>query len=193
MGIGETPKFNQNLNLLISQNYKSIFNPNIAFKKENSDQAKIRLNDLSNSNALMKTTEENLISNINNETLISKNSNINKTNRSKRRSIKKSESVKNKLEKTILKNALNFFNNKLKSENDKQIKHKSSTKIINNKIIEEIEKEKNKLISQQRKRKSAFFSNFNNITNNISPRFKFGENRKRKKSKPSNLSIEKSQ
>ena len=192
-GIGETPKFNQNLNLLISQNYKSIFNPNSAFKKENSDQAKIRLNDLSNSNALMKTTEENLISNINNETLISKNSNIIKTNRSKRRSIKKSESVKNKLEGTILKNAINFFNNKLKSENDEEIKHKSSTKILSNKLLEDIEKEKNKIISHQRKRKSAFFSNFNNITNNlnVNPMFKFGENKKKKKSKPSNRSFEK--
>ena len=193
-GIGETPKFNQNLNLLISQNYKSIFNPNSAFKKENSDQAKIRLNDLSNSNALMKTTEENLISNVNNETLISKNSNLNKTNRSKRRSIKKSDTVKNKLEGTILKNAINFFNNKLKSENDEEIKHKSSTKILSNKLLEDIEKEKNKIISHQRKRKSAFFSNFNNITNNlnVNPIFKFGEIKKKKKSKPSNRSFEKS-
>ena len=192
-GIGHNHQSHQNLNLLISQNYKSIFNPNSAFKKENSEQPKIRLNDLSNSNALMKTTEENLISNVNNETLISKNSITNGTTRSKRRSIKKSESVKNKLEGTILKNALNFFNNKLKLENEDEIKHNSSTKILNNKIIEDIEREKNKLMSKQRKRNSAFFSNFNNISNNINinPMFKFGENKKKKKSKYSNPSLEK--
>ena len=132
----------------------------------------------------MKTTEENLISRINNETLLSKNS---ITNRSRKHSSQKSVSVKNKETESILKNALNFFNKKLGLENEEENKKKGSTKILNCKIIEEIEKEKNKIISR-RKRNSALFSNFNKF-NNKSPFFKFGENKKERMSRASNGSI----
>ena len=101
--IENNPEFKQKLNLLISPNYKSIFNPNSIFKGEKSNISKNKLNDLSNSNALMKTTEENLISGVNEEFIVSKNSKINLT---KRKSSVKSESLNNKLSAAgILKNA----------------------------------------------------------------------------------------
>ena len=85
--IETNPGFRQNINLLISPHYKPIFNPNSILKGEKSNLSKKNLNDLSNSNALMKSTEENLISAVNGEIVVSRNS---KSNGSKINSIKKS-------------------------------------------------------------------------------------------------------
>ena len=180
--IENNPEFKQKLNLLISPNYKSIFNPNSIFKGEKSNISKNKLNDLSNSNALMKTTEENLISGVNEEFIVSKNSKINLT---KRKSIVKSESLNNKLSAAgILKNALNFFHRKSINEEEKA-KNRSTSKIISNKIFEEIEKEKNKILTQQKKRRNSAY--FDGINNNYFNQFinKTKENKKKKKSRPS--------
>ena len=185
--IETNPGFRQNINLLISPHYKQIFNPNSILKGEKSNLSKKNLNDLSNSNALMKSTEENLISAVNGEIVVSRNS---KSNESKKNSIKKSETSKNKLDGAgILKNALNIFNIKLQNEGEK-IKNKSSTKILSNKIFEEIEKEKNKILTHQKKRRNSaiFEGNSNNYLNiNIKPK----ETKKKRKNRPSLISSEK--
>ena len=185
--IETNPGFRQNINLLISPHYKQIFNPNSILKGEKSNLSKKNLNDLSNSNALMKSTEENLISAVNGEIVVSRNS---KSNGSKRNSIKKSETSKNKLDGAgILKNALNIFNTKSLNEGEK-IKNKSSTKILSNKIFEEIEKEKNKILTHQKKRRNSaiFKGNSNNYLNiNIKPK----ETKKKRKNRPSLISSEK--
>ena len=178
-GIEDNQKIQQKINLLLSQNYKSIFNPYSFFKKENPNKAKRISIDISNSNALMKTTEENLISNINDESLFPQNS---LSNYIKRSSLRKSDSVKNKIEGTLLKNVLNFFKkNSFNEIENFGLKRKNSSKIITSQLMKEIEKENNKIISQQKfkKRNSAFFPGFNK-NNNINTIFKFGENKKRK-------------
>ena len=69
----------KNLNTLLStKSNKEIFNPSKSSKKNGLKKEKTISNSLTNSNILMRSTEENLITNINNkeEKLLSKISNI---------------------------------------------------------------------------------------------------------------------
>ena len=183
-GIEDSEKTKQKINLLLSENYKSIFNPNALFKKETINLMKTKSIDISNSNALMKTTEENLISSINNESSFLQKSLSNYIRKSC--SFRKNESANNKYEGSLTKKALKFFKKKRTNEIKKfETKHKSCHKILEVKLTQEIEKEKNKIISQHKvkKRNSSFFPNFNenNILNII---FKSGENKKKKQKAP---------
>ena len=55
------------INKLFSKNHKTVLNPSILSKKGSSiNKSSIRTNSLSNSNILLKTTEENLLQSINN-------------------------------------------------------------------------------------------------------------------------------
>ena len=134
-------------------------------------------NSLSNSNILMKSTEENLISNINiNENLFSKFS---------KKAPKKMNSVGapkiEKIKGAFLKNAIKLFQKILIKEkeqiekNEIKTKNNSSTKVIRNKLIKDIINEKNKIEIEKRKMSSELFEDINNIPQN----FKFGENKKK--------------
>ena len=151
---------------LFSKNHKTVLNPSISLKKgSNISKSSIRANSLSNSNILLKSTEENLLQSINN------NDDILSPKKLPKKMSKKSV---NKYENKILKNVIKFYrkflskeNELIKSEQDNKPKNKSSTKILNDKLIEDIEKEKNKIIQKQ-KRKSAMISsliNPNSINN----------------------------
>ena len=130
-GIEDSEKTKQKINLLLSENYKSIFNPNALFKKETIN--------------LMKTTEENLISSINNESSFLQKSLSNYIRKSC--SFRKNESANNKYEGSLTKKALKFFKKKRTNEIKKvETKHKSCQKILEVKLTQEIEKEKNKII-----------------------------------------------
>ena len=170
------------VNKLFSKNQKSSLNPSILSKKGSSiNKSSIRTNSLSNSNILLKSTEENLLQSINdNEKILSP------------KNIKKIVSTKNNIYKnTILKNVIKLYQKIFSKEKEliekyqsNKPKNKSSTKILNNKLIEGIEKEKNKLILQQ-KRKSAMISPLN-LPNSISNKkrnsfFQFGIKNKKSK------------
>ena len=168
----------KNLNTLLStKSNKEIFNPSKSSKKNGLKKEKTITNSLTNSNILMRSTEENLITNINNkeEKLLSKISNI--------------ESKKDLLENTFIKNVVKLFNKVIMKEREQneqtKSKNRSSSKIIGCELIKDIEKEKNKFYNKaksitKQKRKSAMLSpEFN-------PFFKFGENIKKKISKISN-------
>ena len=174
------------INKLLSKNHKTVLNPSLLTKKDSSkNKSSITANSLSNSNILLKTTEENLIQKINsNENTIVKTS---LKNLQKAISKRESKQTINKLEGKVLKNVIKFFQKFFNKESeisekkeDTKPKNKSSTKILNNKLIEEIEKEKNKLLLNK-KRKSAIISTSisknPNLINDASKRnsfFKFG-------------------
>ena len=158
------------INKLYTKNQNRVLNPSILSKKGSSmNKISNNINSLSNSNILLKTTEENLLQNINNNDIFPKKSlkNIKKL-------IPKKDSKKNldKLENKILKNVIRFYRKFFSSENEilensqgKKQKNKSSTKILNIKIIKEIEKEKNKIISEQKKNSVNKCSSSSNIPN----------------------------
>ena len=171
---------------LFSKNHKTVLNPSISLKKgSNISKSSIRTNSLSNSNILLKSTEENLLQSINNNEEILSPKKLPK---------KMSKKSVNKYENKILKNVIKFYrkflskeNELIKSEQDNKPKNKSSTKILNDKLIEDIEKEKNKIIQKQ-KRKSAMISslinpNSINNTKNIKRNSFFQFGKKTKKSK----------
>ena len=157
------------INKLLSKNHKTVLNPSILSKKGSSiNKSSIRTNSLSNSNILLKSTEDNLLQSINNNEEILSPKKLQK---------KLSKKSVNKYENKILKNVIKFYqklfskeNELIKNEQDNKPKNKSSTKILNDKLTEEIEKEKNKIIQKQ-KRKSAMISasiipnSINNIKN----------------------------
>ena len=152
-----------NINLLLSKNIKSIFN-----RKTQSKNISNLTNSLTNSNILMKSTEQNLISLINNDILFSK---ISLSNINDKSSKEDSPSIKL---------GSNFTINK-----KNKFKHFNKTKIENSKIIKDIEKENNKIISviKRQKRKSAVLTPDFNKYNFTKALFKFGKNKKKKKSK----------
>ena len=152
-----------NINLFLSKNIKSIFN-----HKTQSKNISNVTNSLTNSNILMKSTEQNLISLINNDILFSK---ISLSNINDKSSKEDSPSIKSGSTFTI--NKKNKF------------RHFNKTKIENSKIIKDIEKENNKIISvikKQRRKSEVLTPDFNkyNFTKAL---FKFGKNKKKKKSK----------
>ena len=172
----------QNIELLLSKNNKAFLNPNILSKKEKLENNFIKSNSLTNSNILLKSTEENLIENINNnnKNIIPKKSVINMKN-----STLNGDSENSKLEGTFLKNAISFFQKVLLKEKElnEQGEKKSncSTKIISSKLLEDIEKEKNKIVSKQIRKSAMLSSNNNKIRNSrTSSFFKFGELIKKK-------------
>ena len=145
------------VNKLYSKNQMALLNPSTLSKKGSSMNKSLNGSiSLSNSNTLLKSTEENLIHNINNkEHSLSK-----KSLKNLRKVISKKDSKKslNKLEGKILKNVIKFYqkffskeNEIIKNDQDNKPKNNSSTKIINIKLIEEIEKERNKIIAEQKK------------------------------------------
>lgn len=157
------------VNKLFSKNRKTFLNQSFLSKKGSSI----------NNKSLIKTTEENLIQSIN------ENGNIYQKESSKK--------TKNKLENKFLKNVIKFYQkffskeNELIKENEdnKRKKNKSSTKIINIKLIEEIEKERNKLIAEQNKNTVMISSSASNIPHLINNRkrnkfFQFGGKTKKK-------------
>ena len=181
-GILKNQNAYHNIELLLSKNNKAFLNPNILTKKENLENNFIKSNSLTNSNILLKSTEENLIENINNsnnKNIIPKKSMINMKN-----STLNGDSENSKLERTFLKNAINFFQKVLLKEKElnEQVEKKSncSTKIISSKLLEDIEKEKNKIVSKQIRNSAMLSSNHkigNSKTNSF---FKFGEITKKK-------------
>ena len=183
--IHQNQNFYQNINLLLPKNHKVILNPSYSLKKENLKKSNDHIYSLSNSNLnnlLMKSTEENLISDINNiENLFSKNSLPNL-----KRVGTKGESLKKKKDESFLKNAVKLFHKLLMKENEqneKEEKNKSknkSTKVINNKIIKDIQNEKNKILSKQ-KNGSDKNSSSNDIIHNTNT-FKSSENKEKRKS-----------
>ena len=170
----------QNIELLLSKNNKAFLNPNILSKKEKLDKNVIKSNSLTNSNILLKSTEENLIENINN---------INNKNIISKNTMKNPElngNIENlKFDGTLLKNAVNFFQKillkekELNEQNEK--KSFSSTKVISSKLLEDIEKEKNKIVSKHFKNSAMNSSNLNRIRNSkTNSFFKFGKITKKK-------------
>ena len=160
----------QNINLLLPKNHKVILNPSYSLKKENSKKYYENIYSLSNSNLnniLMKSTEENLISDINRiENLFSKNSlpKIKKVET-------KRESLKKKKDESFIKNAIKLFHKLLikekdKIEKDEKIKSKNkSTETLNYKILKDIRNEKNKILSKQGNESDKHISGFNKIRN----------------------------
>ena len=155
------------MNKLFSQNNKINLNPSELSKKGSSiNKSSLIINSLSNSGILLKSTEENLIQSINNnDALFPANSlkNIN-TKKDSKKNIKK-------FNKAILKNVIKFYQKLFSQENevleknkDSKPRNRSSTKIINIKLIEEIEKERNKIIEEQKKNSIMLSaSNIHNI------------------------------
>ena len=89
-----------------------------------------------------------------------------------------------KFKRNFLKNAIRFFQKVLLKENElneqnKKEEHNTkncSTKIISRKLLQDIEKEKNKIVSKRKRNSAMFSSNFNHIHNaKTSSFFKFGE------------------
>ena len=119
------------VNKLFSKNQKSILNQSILPKKGSSINKSLNeTNSLSNSNILLKSTEENLLQSINdNEKILSP------------KNIKKIVSTKNNIYKnTILKNVIKLYQKIFSKEKEliekyqsNKPKNKSSTKILNNK------------------------------------------------------------
>ena len=180
------------VNKLFSKNQKSILNQSILPKKGSSINKSLNeTNSLSNSNILLKSTEENLLQSLNNnDDIFSK-----KSLKNIRKVISKKDSKKslNKLEGRILKSVIKFYQKFFSKENelienneDNKPKNKSSTKIINIKLIEEIEKERNKILEEQ-KRNSSFQSS-SNIPNRNSF-FQFGIKNKKTNNFKRNSSI----
>ena len=174
------------MNKLFSQNNKINLNPSELSKKGSSiNKSSLITNSLSNSNILLKSTEENLIQSINNnDALFPANSlkNIN-TKKDSKKNIKK-------FNKAILKNVIKFYQKLFSQENevleknkDSKPRNRSSTKIINIKLIEEIEKERNKIIEEQKKNSIMLSaSNIHNIIkhSNRQSFFQFGAKKKKK-------------
>ena len=156
------------INKLLSKNQKSILNQSILSRKGSSINKPLnKTNSLSNSNILLKSTEENLLQSINNnEDMFSK-----KSLKNLRKVISKKDSKKslNKLEGRILKNVIKFYRKFFSKENeiienDEDYKPRSSTKIINIKLIEEIEKERNKILEEQKKHSALQLQSESNIS-----------------------------
>ena len=104
------------INKIFSKNQNRVLNPSILSKKGSSmNKISNNINSLSNSNILLKTTEENLLQNINNNDIFPQKSlkNIKKL-------IPKKDSKKNldKLENKILKNVIKFYRKFFSSENE---------------------------------------------------------------------------
>ena len=188
-GVQNIENIQKKLNILISQNHKSIFDQFNPFKKQNSDKTNQKSIDMSNSNILMKSTEENLITNLNNK----KNEKLllpkPKSNYNRKPSVRKSASNNNKIKETFLKNTIKFFKRKSIKENEEnKIKHKRTSNLFTSKIMKEIKNENDNAVIKPRKRNSAIFSSFNNNKNNknssknklLTPVFKFGDNKKKK-------------
>ena len=180
------------VNKLYSKNQKSILNQSILPKKGSSINKSLNeTNSLSNSNILLKSTEENLLQSLNNnDDMFSK-----KSLKNIRKVLSKKDSKKslNKLEGRILKSVIKFYqkffskeNELIENDEDNKPKNKSSTKIINIKLIEEIEKERNKILEEQ-KRNSSFQSS-SNIPNRNSF-FQFGIKNKKTNNFKRNSSI----
>ena len=186
-GILQNKNVYQNIELLLSKNHKAFINPNILSKKDNLESNNIKSNSLTNSNILLKSTEENLIENINNNS--NKNIILKNAKKTAKKSISNDDTKNTKFEGTFLKNAINFFQKVLLKENelneknepDEQNSKNCSTKIISSKLLQDIEKEKNKIVSK-RKRNSAMLSNNLNPIQNTKRNsfFKFGEVTKKK-------------
>ena len=163
-GINYNQNNYQNISSLLSNKLKAIFNHKTPSKKDiNID------NSLSNSNIIIKTSEEKLISNT--------NSNINE---------KSAMSTGNKLEGSLIKKTVKFFEKILTKEKElnkeDNFMQLNSSKIIKSKFIKDIEKENNiiRLKISKQKRKSAVFTpgfSKNNVTKAL---FKFGKNKKKK-------------
>ena len=178
------------INKLFSKNQNRVLNPSILSKKGSSMNKKSNnINSLSNSNILLKTTEENLLQNINNNNDIFPKKSL----KNIKKLLPKKDSKKNldKLENKILKNVIKFYRKFFSSENEilensqeKKQKNKSSTKILNIKIIKEIEKEKEKIISEKKRNsvmKCSSSSNIHNLENFTKNKTFFQLNTKTKK------------
>ena len=151
----------QNINLLFSKNYKSILNLKSNLKKEALDNQKYISNSLSNSHIFLKSTEENLLSSINNKDLPYSN---NITNKKRRATIKNKKSLKNKIEGAFLKRNSKFKEEEfIKSGNGKIIQNSSKTRnkanILNCNIIKDIEKGEKKLISEKKRNSVCYNQN----------------------------------
>ena len=160
-GIFENLNTFQNINLLFSKNYKSILNLKSNLKKEALDNQKYISNSLSNSNIFLKSTEENLLSSINNKDLPYSN---NITNKKRRATIKNKKSLKNKIEGAFLKRNSKFKEEEfIKSGNGKIIQNSSKTRnkanILNCNIIKDIEKGEKKLISEKKRNSVCYNQN----------------------------------
>ncbi len=159
------------INKLLSKNQNAVLNQSILSKKGNRiNKSSIRSNSLSNSNILLKSTEENLIQKINNDDEILSPKKMKKI-ASKKVPQKHINLYDSKILKNVIKLYKKIFNKEaeiIEKDLDNNQKNKSSTKIINNNLIENIEKEKNKLM-QRKKRKSAMISpsNIPNLINNV--------------------------
>ena len=154
-----------NINSTLSNKLKSLFNHKSSSKKDNSFD-----NSLSNSNIIIKSSEDQLISNTNSKSLE-----------------KSAMSSGNKFQSSLIKKTVKFFEQILAKESElnkeDDLRHIKSSKIEKNKLIKDIEKENIKIRSKiKQKRKSAVFTpGFNkNNNNNSKALFQFGKNKKKK-------------